>query len=336
MWITMNQTELKETTNFDEEDNSYIANNEGENEYYIDNVILNENVKQKYHQLYGKLLYGEVNNTNKNSLACLDCMKSFLIQAIRVIIQYNEILKRIKNNNNWDQVQIKPLFIQDSTLLAVNSIDIMTDYESMLYHARATLDRMTFFICKQIYNQNKDSFDDKIFSVLKNFEKRDVVIEALQILENSFKSFQGILVDFEKKEGESQAKTGLRSLFAHSKSHDEATKGNFSFTFFPNNEFLVFDQQLVENVTLLESTYKLLINIPYTVINLISIVSQNEERLSLDDCKILWNRNWIVIEDFDFGEDRQIFNYLKLDGKSATIQQANLNKEVLQFKQKIL
>lgn len=203
-----------------------------------------------------------------NINSCLICLNSFMYQS-KKIEYHNEKLKTIippKDNS--------------PTVIAESSLEACSDFESLLYQARSTLDRITFFICKQVYKDSMENFNKRIVNILKNFKKDNRSVLAIEVLNISIPKFQGLLID--KAEGG----TSLRSLLAHSKSHSEAINGEFT-VHRSQNYILRFDQEL-DGYPLLNSSHLLVQYMVFTALNLIAIYLNTDIRIEEDKCIARW------------------------------------------------
>lgn len=203
-----------------------------------------------------------------NINSCLVCLNSFMYQSKKL------------ENHNFELKKDIPDRDSSPVVLAKSSLEACTDFESLLYLARSALDRLTFFICKQIYKDGMENFNKKIINILKNFKKDYRSSLSITIFNNSIPHFQGLLID--KKEGG----TSLRSLLAHSKSHSEAINGEFT-VHRSDNFVLRFDQEL-EGYPLLQSSHLITQYLVYTVLNNLAIYLGIKEQISENNCIPNW------------------------------------------------
>lgn len=322
MLVVINPITSSPSTDFNQNGTQYMSYSKASDTPYI-NKLFNAKMQTMYALLRNNL-ENKDEKISKNSFACLDCMHSFLIQGLRVKNNFEKLLSNIQSNSDHS------LPITDNSLIAINSIDIMTDYESMLYHARSTLDRLSFYIAKQLYNYKRsDNFGENFKTFFSKVHPDTYTFEAYLTLLEVYDSFKGILINFD------DGGTGLRSLLAHSKSHDEAIKGNFSIIILSKNDLLFFDQELIKSIGLLESTLKLLNNIPFLLLNLLSIFSGCKDRISLSECQIEWTKIWVSPNDYLTGDVMQTFTKVKLGRTNTTINSVSLNSQILDMKIKI-
>lgn len=204
----------------------------------------------------------------RNVDACMVCLDSFLFQCQR-LMQHNE---------NFS----KSIPEKDSHPTAIfhSGKEIGTDFESLLYQARATLDRLTFFISGQVFHQETDKFK-KLTGVLKNFIKRmPELAKAIEVINNSLPHLKGLLIE------DDSGKTALRSLLAHSKSHLEVVQGHFSI-YRLGDIVIRFDQEL-QKFPLIISANLLNRYIPYVTLNLLAIFLEIDSELPEKDCQPSW------------------------------------------------
>jgi hypothetical protein len=260
------------------EDRSFGVLNKETREFYdlINNIILQRYKKSKDESDSSKVSY-------KNMSSCMSCLDGFLYQCSKLIYHNNEIFKQIPEQDITD------------TVACFSSIETCTDFESLLYQGRATLDRLTFFISKQIYNSETDKFN-KLENVLANFEKRDErARKSINIIKSSIGYFQGLLIN------DYSGRTSLRSLLAHSKSHEEAING--AFTIHRKNNFvLIFDQE-INNFPMIISSNLLNRYVPFLILNILAIYLEvdgiEEEKVSSSWNPICINSSEYKIEEGD-------------------------------------
>jgi hypothetical protein len=290
------------------EDRSFgVLNNETRVFYdLINNIILNKYKKSKDENDLSKIsLY-------KNMNSCMSCLDGFLYQCSKLSYHNNEIFKQIPEQDITD------------TMACFSSIETCTDFESLLYQGRATLDRLTFFISKQIYDSETDKFN-KLENVLGNFEKRDErARKSINIIKSSIGYFQGLLIN------DYSGKTSLRSLLAHSKSHEEAINGAFTIHR-SNNGVLIFDQE-INNFPMIISSNILNRYVPFLILNILAIYLEvdgiGEEKVSSSWNPICINSSEYRIEEGDV--DGVDFSVIVLNPIGFTINTYTFHKNILE------
>ncbi|MEH6650241.1 MAG: hypothetical protein V7707_09480 [Motiliproteus sp.] len=194
-------------------------------------------------------------------VATIDCLQSFLFQS-----------NRLKTHSE----KLRSLVPPPEQMMAVSGSDALTDFESLLYHGRAVLDRLTFAIAKQTLGQECEKFP-KLPKILNNYKgKGDYVGKTISVIEDGIKNVRGILIDDEG------GKTGLRSLLAHSKSTGEATNHVFTIHRNDSNKAMYFDLDMHGK----------------GVINAISLFSGYGKTLELDRFYPSWEPQCTCLTDY--------------------------------------
>ena len=212
----------------------------------------------------------------KRWIATLDCLRSFLYQARRMGDHAKQLCRPIP---------------PPEQMIGLSGTEALADFEALLYFGRSALDRLTFAIAKQTYGQECEKFD-KLANVLKNYEKKDKRAElAKTLVEVVLPDFQGILID--GKDGN----TGLRSLLAHSRSTGESLTHVFTIHRGLDGRILRFDLEL-NRIGVLDTSWILTRSISFVVLNLVSLYSEFERKLTLKACEPTWQPQCIGLSSF--------------------------------------
>jgi len=159
------------------------------------------------------------------------------------------------------------------------------DFETLLFHSRALLDRITFFIARQIYNQDCDR-PNKLKNVLLDFIKKDMrANQAIKILDETMSTFCGLIID-------SDTDKSLRSHLIHKSTSGESTTCAFTIHTAPENTVIRFDYE-IKAYPLMGSAWLLSSYIPYFALNILAVYIGHDNILRLDDCKPIWENNLI-------------------------------------------
>lgn len=240
--------------------------------------------------------------------ACFDALKSFCFQT--------------------EKLRLHALKIREQTpgpgeMLAITAFEAVSDFESLLYHGRAALDRLGFAISKQTYNQDCDKFT-KIPNILENFKHQDTrLIEVIEVLTIGIKEISGILID------DADGKTGLRSLLAHSKTTGEATNHVFSVQRDYGKKIWYFDYDLYGR-GIVNTAHHLNKVVPYIILNSISILSRFDQVIDLEKITLSWKPNCISLADYLVDEGKGMnFTTIKPDETSITLVDKHVSKSIL-------
>lgn len=212
----------------------------------------------------------------KRWTATIDCLQSFLYQT-----------KRMADHAKYLSEQIPA----PGQMIGLSGIEVLADFEALLYFGRSALDRLTFAIAKQTYGQECEKFD-KFVNVLSNYEKKDKRAEqAKKFVEMVLPDFQDVLID--AKDG----KTGLRSLLAHSRSTGESLTHVFTIHRGPDGRILRFDLEL-DRIGVISTASTLNRSIPFVVLNLVALYSDFNRKLTLEACEPTWQKRCIRLSSF--------------------------------------
>lgn len=283
--------------------------------------VLNQEAKEFYDFITNRISkeYRKATDENniskillyKNMSSCISCLDGFLYQCSKLIRHNNEIIKFIPKKDTTD------------TMVSFSSLETCTDFESLLYQGRATLDRVTFFISKQIYNSETDKFN-RLEKVLSNFTKKDARAQkSVNIIKSSIKYFQGLLIN-DYKGG-----TSLRSLLAHSKSHEEAINGSFTIHR-SQDAVLIFDQE-INHFPMIISSNILNRYIPFLILNILAIYLEVKE---IEEEKVFSSWNPICINSSEYkieegGVNGIPFSITISDSISVTINTYTFHKDII-------
>lgn len=213
----------------------------------------------------------EEDNTQKqlmiSSYGCIERLTAFLLQSKRLAQHAQEIYK-----------QSSP---RPGEMLAFIRNEVLFDFESLIFHARALLDRLTFYLAKQFYNQDCSRLN-KLRNVLDNFKQKDPrVQQALSIVDESLPHFSGLLIDTEDNV------KSLRSGLIHKSTTWETTTCVFTFHSLPDGRAIRFDYE-IQQYPLIGSAWLLSKYVPFFALNILGIYMGAEYLLPLKECEPIW------------------------------------------------
>jgi hypothetical protein len=240
---------------------------------------------------------------------CLERLEAFLVQSNRL----SEHNKSVCN-----QPSPKP-----GSMVAFRDTTAIFDFETLLFHSRALLDRITFFITKQIYNQNCDK-PNKIKNVLNNFIKKDGrARQTIQIIEEAMPSFWGLIVDTEN------GAKSLRSHLIHKSTSGENTTCAFTIHSTPENKVVRFDYE-VKGYPIIGSTWGLSKYIPFMSLNLLGIYVGHDIGIALNECIPIWENSLKCFSQFiDASASGPTFSIIKMHPSGVEINTRRLKQSVL-------
>jgi len=240
---------------------------------------------------------------------CLERLEAFLVQS-----------KRISEHKKSVCSQPAP---HPGSMVAFRDTTAIFDFETLLFHSRALLDRITFFIAKQIYNQNCDRLT-RIKNVLNNFiEKDGRASRSIQIIDESMPTFYGLIVDTENG-GKS-----LRSHLIHKSTGGESTTCAFTIHSAPENNVIRFDYE-IKGYPIIGSAWELSKYIPFISLNLIGIYVGYDIAITLNECIPIWENNLKCFSRFiDESANGPTFSIIKMNPSGIEINKRHLKQSVL-------
>jgi hypothetical protein len=240
---------------------------------------------------------------------CLERLEAFVVQSNRM---------RLHHKSVCSQPSPPP-----GSMVAFRDTIAVFDFEALLFHSRALLDRITFFITKQIYNQVCDK-PTKMRNVLNNFMKKDErVSRALQVIGEAMPSLYGLIIDTESGE------KSLRSHLIHKSTSGENSTCTFTIHSAPGNKAIRFDFEVKGN-PIIGSAWKLSKYVPFLALNLLGIYLNLEDGVTLDQCTPIWkNELKCFTQLIDESESGPEFTMMKMNPSGIEINTRHLKEGVL-------
>jgi hypothetical protein len=188
---------------------------------------------------------------------CLHRLTGFLFQLSRVADHAGQL-------SRWSPQQAlgQPVPVAGS-MVVMSADEACFDFEALLFHARAALDRLTWFVAGQ-HAQRCDRFT-KLPGLLGNFAKSSARARAVLEVLRLAKKLDGIVVDVDGSKA-------LRSKVAHHSSILEGREITFTTHFLSEEKRLIFDCEAL-GYPLLATSELLSTHIPFVVLNAVAIYS---------------------------------------------------------------
>ena len=164
------------------------------------------------------------------------------------------------------------------------------DFESLLFHGRAALDRLAFYLCSELYNQpNADKFG-KLRNVLLNFNTKDAKAQkTLAFLETVLSSLEGILVD--------TGSGSLRSALIHRRSVSELTTVVYTVHRLGDGRILRFDCE-VQKRPVFATSRTLTQSVTFLILNTLGLYLGEQTALALEECEPTWKNLSVSFSTF--------------------------------------
>ncbi len=240
---------------------------------------------------------------------CYERFEAFLVQSQRLANHSISVLK-----------QKAP---EPGSMVAFRDTLAVYDFEALLFNSRALLDRISFFIAKQIYNQDCDK-PNKLKNVLENFIQKDSKArQAIEIIDEAMPVFIGLVIDSEN------GQKSLRSHLIHKSTSGENTTCAFTIHSAPNDQVIRFDHE-INGFPLIGSAWLISKYIIYFSINLLGIYLEIDFVLPIDECTPRWDNNLKCFSRFiDETNIGPPFSMIKMNPSGVNIFKRHLRPEVL-------
>jgi len=199
-------------------------------------------------------------------------------------------------------------------------------FESLLFHGRAALDRLSFFVAAQVHRQNVDKFS-KLANVLANFSDKDPRASRTRgFISDSLPYLEGIVLDTED--------SSLRSALVHRRSIGEITTTAFTVHSLKDGKVLRFDHEL-QRRPLVHSAQRLNQAITYAVLNTLGTYINLGSGIAIDQCRPAWDNLTVCFTEYvDPGKAGPRFSVVKMLPDGFRIHTEHLRPEVLGFARK--
>jgi len=221
-----------------------------------------------------------------DAAGCLDRLNAFLFQVSRIASHAESLTRRnLPGQPSNDQPKA-------GQMVMIAADEACFDFESLLFHARAGLDRLTWFVAAR-HGQRCDRFS-RLQKILNNFcSKDDRARQMLEVLKEANR-FGGVLIDENKDKA-------LRSLVAHRTSIPEGRETAFTIHFLGDGKRLIFDCEALRQ-PLLFTSYELSQDVPFVVQNAVAIY-MGLNILPISEFKATWVNPTAVFSNYISGNE---------------------------------
>lgn len=163
--------------------------------------------------------------------------------------------------------------------LIISAEDACADYESLMFHSRAALDRLTFMVSSR-YGSNSDRFS-RLPNILRDATNRDARAAKVHQLLLDAHLTGGVLA-------EEDSRRSLRSIVTHRASIIEGVSVVFTLQRLENGQYLAFDCEAF-GYPILATSQSLATSVPFLVLNTVATYLQIEDVLPLESFQPNWN-----------------------------------------------
>lgn len=214
---------------------------------------------------------------------CLGRLESFLLHVSRVADHGSRLLEGQLPGTGGPSVPPVP-----GLSVALAAPEACADFESLLFHGRAALDRLTAFVSAE-HGERCNRFS-RLPRVLKNFSGTDRRARVLLQLLQRAKGLEGILTDIDGRKS-------LRSLVAHQTSVVEGMRNGFTIHWLSARRVLIFDCEAL-GYPVLATSRLLAREVPFVVLNAVAIYLADDRTLSMSAFEPPWQNPTAVFTDY--------------------------------------
>ena len=243
-------------------------------------------------------------------ISCIERLTSFLFQCSRIPAHQERICT------------VTPPVKESVSLSAVEAC---VDFESLIFLARAAIDKVTYSIATRIYGQKCDKFN-KFINILGNFSQKDKkAAKTIEVINFALPKVKGILINTD------DGKTSLRSRLVHQRSFGESITGSFTVHHGDGNRVFRFDHEVC-GYPLIGTAWCLNQLIPFIILKIVGIYSENGKTITLKDCIPSWKNRFIPLSKYIDDSDEGIKITIPiLTHSGVKINNRCLKKEVLKL-----
>jgi hypothetical protein len=234
------------------------------------NRALDENPSDDQKRFLGELLF------------CISRLNAVLLQISRIAIHADV--------SNW-KIESAIASIKElppESAFAFTASEACTDFESLLFHCRALLDRITLVVSRQ-HKGNSDRFS-RIKNILRQASAQDNRASKLLGLLKQTNTVNQVLTDLDGEKS-------LRSLVAHRSSIYEGISQSFTISRFKDRKFLAFDCESF-GYPIVNTAHKLSLEIPFLILNAVAIYSGLHPALKIQEFTPQWDTQLVSYSDY--------------------------------------
>lgn len=175
-------------------------------------------------------------------------------------------------------------------MVGITGAEIAIDFESLLFHSKGSLDRVAFYVAKQVYGQDCDKYQ-RFANVLSNFKEKDNrALRLIDVIKESDPLFEGVLIDIGTKKS-------LRSHFIHKSTASENARSLFALHCVGPNKQIAFDS-ILGDYAIFKTSQNLGKAIPFVILNALSLYLGMDRTLSLNDFTLEWETQMVDYRDY--------------------------------------
>lgn len=222
---------------------------------------------------------------------CMDRLDSFLLQVSRLAAHADPTRWSVGPESG--DITHFPAQLPPKSGMVFSAKDACTDFESLLFHGRAVLDRLTLFVSRE-YGENSSRFSKFRSTLVHRAQDDERAVNALAIIDKC-QSIEGVLADI-------AVDKSLRSIVAHRDSISAGTTVVFMIWRLVDGRFLAFDSE-AHGYPIINTAATLAVDIPFLVLNTICLYGAVDSTVARRRFGGIWNRCLIVYSQYVTSED---------------------------------
>lgn len=253
----------------------------------------------------------EDTNLKKGAFGCLERLSASLVQIQRLADHATDIRSKAP--------------LEPGQMIGIRAPKALFDFETLLFHSRSALDRLTFFVCHQVYGEQCDRFS-KFQNVIKNFGKKDNRVEEMQrILKEASTPLRGALIDTPN------GRRCLRSLLIHRTTIGEICTVGFVLHCIAPARRLAFDT-IILGYPLFETAHAVGSAVVLVMLNTLSLYLDLGVRFGTTEPTLTWTHNFVDYRHFESTvEEQQTFSVWQPTPSGFYLKPVPLNKKVCEM-----
>ncbi len=214
-------------------------------------------------------------------------VKGCLVKLSNSLLQVSRMKSHLGQLLSYAERLVAEPETQGPCLLAVDEDEMTSDFESLLLHGRATLDRLTWFVAAE-YSQKCNRFSKLANILAQQVKTEERARKVLSIIRDA-SPLGGILIDLDKK-------TSLRGFVAHYGAVSETMQNCFAVWHVGPDRILICDCES-RGHPLLHTTWQLSQYLPFVVLNSLALFA-SVETLALENYRPTWTNPTVIVSDY--------------------------------------
>lgn len=248
---------------------------------------------------------------NIGAFGCLERLSACLLQIQRLADHAADIRSKAP--------------LDRGEMIGIRAPKALFDFETLLFHSRSALDRLTFFVCRQIYGEQCDRFS-KLQKVISNFGHKDRRVGPLrQILRETSATLVGTLIDTP------DGRRCLRSHLIHRSTVGEICTVGFVLHCVAPARRLAFDT-IISGHPLFGTAHAVGTAVVFVVLNTLSLYLGCGVPIGSTESCLMWSHNFVDFRHFEStGKKTQTFSVWQPTPSGFYLKPVSLSKKVCEM-----